>query len=109
MEEQIRNYVSSARQRLVRPYVRLKSGVMGQMLRHLEDLQGIEQEYRQRERKAMDLVIRLLMKMRSLERRRMRQTTTNITERAPRFRISEALAAEVNTVMPGRFETWSDN
>ena len=63
-------------------------------MRHLEELQGIEQEYRQRERKAMDLVIRLLMKMRSLERRRMRQTTTSISER-------------VNTVMPGRFETWT--
>eukprot|EP00435_Cladocopium_sp_Y103_P000340 s1234_g1.t1 len=76
--------------------------LLGHARQHLDDLQILAQEQKIREQKAYELLLRMLMKSRVLERRKLRKATTqNISQR-------------VNSLMPGRFvvmhrtKSWSE-
>jgi len=65
--------------------------LLGHARQHLDELQLLVQEQKIREQKAFELLLRMLMKSRVLERRKLRKATTqNISQR-------------VNSLMPGRF------
>ncbi|CAL1173885.1 unnamed protein product, partial [Cladocopium goreaui] len=74
--------------------------LLGHARQHLDDLQILAQEQKVREQKAYELLLRMLMKSRVLERRKLRKAT-NISQR-------------VNSLMPGRFvvmhrtKSWSE-
>lgn len=74
--------------------------LLGHARQHLDDLQILAQEQKVRQQKAYELLLRMLMKSRVLERRKLRKAT-NISQR-------------VNSLMPGRFvvmhrtKSWSE-